>query len=116
MGMADPKELAQQILALPEPGRTETFTKVLEMVQAAITIRSFCRDKWFVTMSGGEDSGTKFDRLLKELFGLTWKDAGGRKENAKPKHKPEHSGVFGDGIKRVNPHPTLDQLDRERSD
>lgn len=72
--MSEPSEIAKSILELPEPKRTEDLTKILEMVQAAITIRSACRDKHFVSMTGKEDSGTRFDRLLKEMFGLSWKD------------------------------------------
>jgi len=72
--MPEPKEIAQDVLAMKEPERLERLTKILEMIQCAIVIRSACRDKWFVSMSGREDSGTKFDRLLKELFGLEWKE------------------------------------------
>lgn len=70
--MSTPKEIAKEMLAMPKRKQLDRLTKVLEMVQAAIVIRSSCRDKFFVSMSGGEDSGTKFDRLLKELFGMTW--------------------------------------------
>ena len=73
--MAEPKEIAAEILSNPKAEQLEYLTKLLEMVQAAIVIRSACRDKMFVSMSGKEDAGTKFDRLLKELFGMTWKDA-----------------------------------------
>lgn len=72
--MAEPKEIAIDLLAMPESDRLERMTKILEMVQCGIMIRSACRDKFFVSMSGREDSGTKFDRLLKELFGLSWED------------------------------------------
>jgi hypothetical protein len=80
--MAEPREIALSILAEPEPQRTEDLTKVLEMVQAGIVIRSACRDKHFITFSGREDSGTKFDRLMKEMFGMEWKD--------EPKPKKSH--------------------------
>lgn len=69
--MSEPKDIAQKMLAEPEPepARVEHLTKVLEMVQAAIqaaiTIRSVSRDKRFISMSGGEDAGTKFDRRTK---------------------------------------------------
>ncbi len=69
-----PREIAIQILAKPESERLSDLTKILEMVQAAITIRSACRDKHFFSFSGGEDSGTRFDRLLKEMFGMAWVD------------------------------------------
>lgn len=70
----EPREIAEQILAKPETERLADVTTLLEMVQAAIVIRSACRDKFFFSLSGEEDSGTKFDRLLKEMFGMTWVD------------------------------------------
>jgi len=71
--MATPAELAKELLAKPKAERLEETIKLFEMIQSAIVIRSSCRDKFFVSMSGKEDSGTKFDRLLKELFGMEWK-------------------------------------------
>ena len=85
--MSEPRQIAQELLRTPEPGRTEELIKILEMVQCAITIRSACRDKHFISMSGGEDSGTKFDRLLKELFGMAW-------EEPEPKAKRKAKGVI----------------------
>ena len=87
--MAEPREIAEQILAKPEQERLDELTKILEMVQAAINIRSACRDKMFVSMSGKEDCGTKFDRLLKELFGLTWQDPP-KKEKRKRSYSYDH--------------------------
>lgn len=81
--MASPREIAERILQMPKRERLAELTKVLEMVQAAITIRSACRDKHFFSMSGGEDSGTKFDRLLKELFGMAWKDVEPKRKRRK---------------------------------
>lgn len=72
--MSEPREIAIALLKKPKTERLDELTKILEMVQAAISIRSACRDKHFVSLSGAEDSGTKFDRLMKELFGLEWKD------------------------------------------
>jgi len=51
VNMAEPREIAEQILAKSEPERLDHLTKILEMVQAAIMIRSACRDKYFVSLS-----------------------------------------------------------------
>lgn len=87
--MSEPREIAEEILAKPEAERLDHVTKVLEMVQAAIVIRSACRDKHFISFSGREDSGTKFDRLLKELFGMSWQDPP-KKEKRKRSHSYDH--------------------------
>lgn len=81
--MAEPREIAEQILAKPEAERLAEVTELLEMIQAAIVIRSACRDKFFISMSGREDSGTKFDRLLKKLFGMSWFDTPKKKFGAR---------------------------------
>jgi hypothetical protein len=86
--MASPREIAEAILCKPQAERLDAVTKVLEMVQAAISIRSVCRDKHFISMHGGEDCGTKFDRLLKELFGMGWVDP---KPKVRRKRKSEDS-------------------------
>lgn len=82
MGM-EPYEIAQEIINKPEPERLQHVTDLLEMVRAAIVIRSACRDKMFVNMSGNEDAGTKFDRLMKELFGMEFKDTPKPRTNRK---------------------------------
>lgn len=72
--MSEPKDIALEILSKPAAERLVHLAKILEMVQSSIVIRSACRDKMFISMSGKEDVGTKFDRLLKELFGMEWVD------------------------------------------
>lgn len=72
--MAEPIDIAREILSNPKKEQLRAITRLLEMIQAAIVIRSACRDKFFISMNGKEDSGTKFDRLLKEEFGMTWQD------------------------------------------
>lgn len=72
--MAEPIEIAREILGKPKKEQLRDLTALLEMIQAAVVIRSACRDKYFVSLTGKEDAGTKFDRLLKSEFGMTWKD------------------------------------------
>lgn len=72
--MAEPKEIAESILKLSKRKQLARLTNILEMVRCAIVIRSACRDRMFVSLTGKEDAGTKFDRLLEEEFGLTWKE------------------------------------------
>lgn len=68
-------------------------------------------------------------KVLMELWGDNWavrldsqRAAPSLAESAKStgqgrrKHNPDHSGVFGDGTKRVKQHPTLAQLDKEITD
>lgn len=93
--MAEPKEIAASILSMKEPKRAEHLTKILEMVQAAIVIRSACRDKMFVTLSGREDAGTKFDRLLKELFGMAWVDKPEKKRSRSRSHRKASHELSG---------------------
>lgn len=82
--MSEPHEIAQEVLAKPDGERLKHVTKLLEMVQAAIVIRGACRDKYFISLSGREDAGTKFDRLLLELFGMKWENKPAKLLRRKP--------------------------------
>lgn len=109
--MAEPREIAEQILDMSGPARLSKLTKILEMVQAAIVIRSACRDKYFLSMSGGEDSGTRFDRLLKELFGMVWKEPEPKK---KARRKSVISRPLSQGKRRSKKWPLACLLEIQR--
>lgn len=87
--MAEPREIAAEILSKSDPERLDHLTKILEMVQCGISIRGACRDRMFVSLSGKEDSGTKFDRLMWELFGLKWQDRPVKKSKRQKASEPQ---------------------------
>ena len=66
--------LADRFFKLSPLGQRRRLIALLQMIQASITIRSFTRTMHFISMEGGETADVRYDRLLKRLFGMAWKE------------------------------------------